>query len=67
MKKEIKKNIIVSFKNATLNLDDERIIVVEYDKDGCVVNEIALLDAIGFLVGKEGLDIAFKKSNTIDE
>lgn len=66
MKKEIKKSINVSFKNASLEVDGDRIVVVEKDKDGYVINEINLLDAISFLVDEDGLDITFKKSDIIE-
>ena len=66
MKKEIKKSINVSFKNASLEVDGDRIVVVEKDKDGYVINEITLLDAISFLVDEDGLDITFKKSDVIE-
>lgn len=66
MKKEIKKSINVSFKNASLEVDGDRIVIVEKDKEGYIVNEIALLDAISFLIDEDGLDITFKKSDVIE-
>jgi len=67
MKKDIKKSISINFKNAKLCVEDGRIIIYEMDKEGFVTEENDLLDAIDCLIDEEGINISFKKDNTLEE
>lgn len=67
MKRIEKKFVKIDFKNAQFELVDGRLMVVEFDKEGCVVEETDFLDAIEDLMNQPNLTISIKKENDIVE
>ena len=67
MKRTEKKFIKIDFKNARLEMVDNELYVVEFDKDGCAVEETKLMDAIEDLLGEDGISITIKKENDLIE
>ena len=67
MKRIEKKFVKIDFKQAQFEMVDERLMVVEFDKDGCIVEETDFLDAIEDLLGQQGITISIKKENDISE
>ena len=66
MKRVEKSFIKIDFKAAQFEMVDGELMVVEYDKDGCVVEETNFLEAIKDLLGQQGLTISIKKENDIE-
>ena len=67
MKRVEKHFVKLDFKNARFEMIDGELIVVEFDKDGCVVEETPFLDAIEDLMGQNGITISIKKENDVVE
>ena len=67
MKRTEKKFIKIDFKNARLEMVDNELYVVEFDKEGCAVEETKLMDAIEDLLGEDGISITIKKENDLIE
>ena len=67
MKRVEKKFVKIDFKQAQFEMVDGRLMVVEFDKDGCVVEETDFLEAIEDLLGQQGITISIKKENDISE
>ena len=65
MKRVEKHFIKLDFKNAMFDMVDGELMVVEFDKDGCVVEETPFLEAIEDLMGQQGITISIKKENDI--
>lgn len=66
MKRIEKKFVKIDFKNAMFEVVDGRLMVLEFDKDGCVVEETDFLDAIDDLIGQSGITISIKKENDVE-
>ena len=66
MKRVEKKFIKIDFKQAQFEMVDGELYVIEYDKEGCVVEETKFMDAIEDLLGKQGVTISIKKENDIE-
>ena len=66
MKRVEKSFIKIDFKSAQFQMVDDELMVVEYDKDGCVVEETNFLEAIKDLLGQQGLTISIKKESDIE-
>ena len=66
MKRIEKKFVKIDFKNAMFEVVDGRLMVLEFDKDGCVVEETDFLDAIDDLIGQPGITISIKKDNDVE-
>ena len=65
--KRVEKNFIkIDFKNARFELVDDKLMVVEFDKDGNCVEENVFLDAIEDLISQNGITISIKKENDIE-
>ena len=67
MKRTEKKFIKIDFKNAKLEMVNNELYVVEFNKDGCAVEETKLMDAIEDLLGEDGISITIKKENDLIE
>ena len=67
MKRVEKKFVKIDFKSAQFEMVDGRLMVVEFDKEGCVVEETDFLEAIGDLLCQPGITINIKKENDISE
>lgn len=66
MKRIEKKFVKIDFKNAMFEVVDGRLMVLEFDKDGAVVEETDFLDAIDDLIGQSGITISIKKENDVE-
>ena len=66
MKRIEKKFVKIDFKNAQFEVVDGRLMILEFDKDGCVVEETDFLDAIDDLIGQPGIAISIKKENDVE-
>lgn len=66
MKRIEKKFVKIDWKNAQFEVVDGRLMVLEFDKDGCVVEETDFLDAIDDLIGQPGITISIKKENDVE-
>lgn len=66
MKRIEKKFVKIDFKNAMFEVVDGRLMVLEFDKDGAVVEETDFLDAIDDLIGQQGITISIKKENNVE-
>jgi histidinol phosphatase-like enzyme len=66
MKRIEKKFVKIDFKNAMFEVVDGRLMVLEFDKDGAVVEETDFLDAIDDLIGQPGITISIKKENDVE-
>jgi histidinol phosphatase-like enzyme len=66
MKRIEKKFVKIDFKNAMFEVVDGRFMVLEFDKDGAVVEETDFLDAIDDLIGQPGITISIKKENDVE-
>lgn len=66
MKRIEKKFVKIDFKNGQFEVVDGRLMVLEFDKDGCVVEETDFLDAIDDLIGQSGITISIKKENDVE-
>ena len=66
MKRTDNKFVKIDFKNAQFEVVDGRLMVLEFDKDGCVVEETDFLDAIDDLIGQPGITISIKKENDVE-
>ena len=66
MKRIEKKFVKIDFKNAMFEVVDGRLMVLEFDKDGTVVEETDFLDAIDDLIGQQGITISIKKENDVE-
>ena len=66
MKRVEKHFVKLDFKNARFEMIDGELIVVEFDKDNCVVEETPFLDAIEDLMGQNGITISIKKENDVE-
>lgn len=65
--KRIEKHFVkIDFKNASLEMVDGVLYVVEYDKEGCIIEETPFLMAIEDLMGEKGVTISIKKENDIE-
>lgn len=65
--KRVEKNFVkIDFKNARFELVDDKLMVVEFDKDGNCVEENVFLDAIEDLISQNGITISIKKENDIE-
>lgn len=67
MKRVEKKFVKIDWKQAQFEMVDGRLMVVEFDKDGCVVEESDFLESIADLLGQQGLTISIKKENDLSE
>lgn len=67
MKRIEKKFVKIDFKAAQFEIVDGRLMVIEFDKEGCVVEETDFLDAIEDLMNQPNLTISIKKENDIAE
>jgi histidinol phosphatase-like enzyme len=66
MKRIEKKFVKIDFKNAMFEVVDGRLMVLEFDKDGAVVEETDFLDAIDDLIGQPGITMSIKKENDVE-
>ena len=66
MKRIEKKFVKIDFKQAMFEVVDGRLMVLEFDKDGAVVEETDFLDAIDDLIGEQGITISIKKENDVE-
>lgn len=66
MKRIEKKFVKIDFKNAMFEVVDGRLMVLEFDKDGTVVEETDFLDAIDDLIGQSGITMSIKKENDVE-
>lgn len=66
MKRIEKKFVKIDFKNAMFEVVDGRLMVLEFDKDGSVVEETDFLDAIDDLIGQPGITMSIKKENDVE-
>lgn len=66
MKRIEKKFVKIDFKNAMFEVVDGRLMVLEFDKEGCVVEETDFLDAIDDLIGQSGITMSIKKENDVE-
>lgn len=66
MKRIEKKFVKIDFKNAMFEVVDGRLMVLEFDKDGTVVEETDFLDAIDDLIGQPGITMSIKKENDVE-
>lgn len=66
MKRVEKHFIKLDFKNAMFDMVDGELMVVEFDKEGCVIEETPFLDAIEDLMGQNGITISIKKENDVE-
>ena len=66
MKRIEKKVVKIDFKNAMFEVVDGRLMVLEFDKDGAVVEETDFLDAIDDLIGQPGITMSIKKENDVE-
>ena len=66
MKRIENKFVKIDFKNAMFEVVDGRLMVLEFDKDGAVVEETDFLDAIDDLIGQQGITISIKKENNVE-
>ena len=66
MKRIEKKFVKIDFKNAMFEVVDGRLMVLEFDKDGAVVEETDFLDAVDDLIGQPGITISIKKENDVE-
>lgn len=66
MKRIEKKFVKIDFKNAMFEVIDGRLMVLEFDKDGAVVEETDFLDAIDDLIGQPGITMSIKKENDVE-
>lgn len=70
MKRIEKKFVKIDWKNAQFEIEEDgenlRLMVLEFDKDGCVVEETDFLDAIDDLIGQPGITISIKKENDVE-
>lgn len=67
MKRVEKKFVKIDWKNAQFELVDGELMVVEFDKDGNIVEETIFMDAIEDLMNQPGLTINIKKENDLAE
>lgn len=67
MKRIEKKFVKIDFKNAQFDIVDGRLMVVEFDKEGYVVEETDFIEAIEDLMNQPNLTISIKKENDIAE
>ena len=67
MKRVEKKFVKIDWKSAMFEMVDGELMVVEFDKEGAVVEETNFLKAIEDLMGQSGLTISIKKENDIVE
>ena len=67
MKRTEKKFIKIDFKNGRLEMVDGELYVIEFDKEGCAIEETKLMDAIEDLLGQDGISITIKKENDLIE
>lgn len=65
MKRVEKHFIKIDFKNARFEMVDGELFVVEFDKEGCIVEETPFLDAIQDLMGENNVTISIKKENDV--
>lgn len=67
MKRVEKKFVKIDFKQAQLEVNENgELIVLEFDKDGCVVEENNFLEVIEDLIGQPGITISIKKENDVE-
>lgn len=67
MKRVEKKFVKIDFKQAQLEVNENgELIVLEFDKDGCVVEENIFLEVIEDLIGQPGITISIKKENDVE-
>ena len=66
MKRIEKKFVKIDFKQAMFEVVDGRLMVLEFDKDGTVVEETDFLDAIDDLIGQPGITMSIKKENDVE-
>ena len=66
MKRIEKKFVKIDFKQAMFEVVDGRLMVLEFDKDGTVVEETDFLDAIDDLIGQQGITINIKKEDEVE-
>lgn len=66
MKRIEKKFVKIDFKQAMFEVVDGKLMVLEFDKDGAVVEETDFLDAIDDLIGEQGITISIKKENDVE-
>lgn len=67
MKRVEKKFVKIDWKNAQFELVEGKLMVVELDKDGNIVEETIFMDAIEDLMNQPGLTISIKKENDLVE
>lgn len=68
MKRVEKKFVKIDWKNARFELVEGKLMVVELDKDGNIVEETIFMDAIEDLMNQPGgLTISIKKENDLVE
>lgn len=65
MKRVEKKFVKIDWKNAQFELVEGKLMVVELDKDGNIVEETIFMDAIEDLMNQPGLTISIKKENDL--
>ena len=66
MKRIEKKFVKIDFKQAMFEVVDGRLMVLEFDKEGTVVEETDFLDAIDDLIGQPGITMSIKKENDVE-
>lgn len=67
MKRVEKKFVKIDWKNAQFELVEGKLMVVELDKDGNIVEETIFMDVIEDLMNQPGLTISIKKENDLAE
>ena len=60
----------LDWKNAQFELEETengyRLMVLEFDKDGCVTEETDFLEVIEDLIGQPGITMSIKKENDVE-
>ena len=70
MKRTEKKFVKLDWKNAQFELEETengyKLMVLEFDKDGCVTEETDFLEVIEDLIGQPGITMSIKKENDVE-
>ena len=67
MKRVEKHFVKIDWKNAMIDMVDGELVIVEFDKEGCIVEETPFLESIEDLMGQQGITISIKKENDVVE
>lgn len=66
MKRVEKHFVKIDWKNAMIDMVDGELVIVEFDKEGCIVEETPFLEVIEDLMGQQGITISIKKENDVE-